>query len=258
MPRMSNDFYKQIANWYDLEFASFDDDHELYLGYASLVGSPILELGCGTGRLIAALAEAGFNVTGVDSSPDMIAGAASRLETQGVQAGLRQADMRDLQDFPERSFKLIFSAINSFLHMMSREDQCAALSSARRLLHPDGLLVLDIFHPTPATLQAMDDRLTFDTNWILPDGEQLQRLTQRRLSTAHQIVETTHHYDRVDQDGLVRRSVASYTMRYIHRYEMEGLLVQNGFDIEGVYGSYALDPLTDNSDIMVFVAHRRD
>jgi len=46
-------------------------------------------------------------------------------------------------------------------------------------------------------------------------------------------------------------------MRYIHRFEMEGLLDQAGFVLEGVYGSYELDPLEDDSAIMLFVAHRR-
>lgn len=252
------DAYAAIAPYYDLEFADFDADVHLYLGYAGVVGSPILELGCGTGRLIVPLAMAGYRVCGLDASPAMIALARERLSLGGLtHVDLRVGDMTDLTGYPEHHFRMVFAAINSFLHLESRGDQLAALGAVRRVLHRDGILVLDLFHPIPAALQALDEQLHLDGQWTLPDGARLDRLSHRRLHVAEQRIETTLYYDRTDRLGALTRTVAEYGTRYVHRFEMEGLLAEAGFAIEGVYGSYQLDPLEDSSAVMVFVAHGR-
>ena len=63
------DPYAELPDLYDLEHAGFSDDVELYLRLAEVVGDPILELGCGTGRVLAPLAAAGHRITGIDRSP---------------------------------------------------------------------------------------------------------------------------------------------------------------------------------------------
>lgn len=250
--------YAAIAPYYDLEFEGFDADLDLYLGYAGVVGSPILELGCGTGRLLVPIARAGYQVAGVDKSPEMVAIARERLASAGLPDDcVRTGDMTRLDGFADDHFKLVFCAINSFLHLECREDQLATLAAVRRVLHDDGILVLDIFHPTPGSLQAMDDQLRLDGQWSLPDGTRVDRLSVRRVFPAEQRIETTLYYDRTESDGTLRRTVAQYVTRYIHRFEMEGLLSEAGFVIEGIYGSYQLDPLEDGSPVMIFVAHRR-
>lgn len=252
------DLYAAIAPYYDLEFDEFDADVDLYLGYAERVGSPILELGCGTGRLLVPLARAGHEVGGIDYSESMISIARRRLQRAGFDdVEIRRGEMTDLSAYPAGAYRLVLCAINSFLHLPDRAAQLAALSGARRILHDDGLLVLDVFQPTPGVLQSMDDQLRLDGHWSLPDGSQLDRLSHRRLHVAEQRIDTTLYYDQTEPDGTLRRRLASYTTRYIHRYEMEGLLAEAGFAIEGVYGSYQLDALDDASAVMIFVAHRR-
>jgi SAM-dependent methyltransferase len=254
---MSEQFYDAIAEWYDLEFADFTADLDLYLGYAGIVGGPILELGCGTGRLLAPLADAGYQVIGVDSSPAMIERARERLATARVDnARVGLADIRTLEGIPQ-GMRLVFSAINSFLHLLTREDQLAALRSARRVLDGDGILVLDVFHPAPGTLQAMDDRFAVDGQWTLPDGTVLDRFSHRRVRPAEQLVETMLYFDRTGADGAVHRVTARYVMRYIHRFELESLLLQADFALEGIYGGYGLEPFDDHSANLIVVAHRR-
>lgn len=259
MPTMtSEDQYAQIAPFYDLEFDSFDADVDLYLGYAQIVGGPVLELGCGSGRLLLPIAEAGFQVTGVDNSASMLDRARQRLngvpEAGNVQ--LESGDMRDLNQFGRNSFNLIIVAINSFLHLESREDQLTALSEMRRVPGRDGLLVLDLFNPTPDTLVRMEDRYTFDSRWTVPSGDRVERYSYRQLDSANQFVTTTLFYDVISASGTVTRHTTSYQMRYIHRFELESLLEGSGFEIEGLYGSYALDPLEHDSEHLIAVAHR--
>ena len=60
--------FDSFARFYDLDYDSFQDDVAFYLGLAEHTGGPLLELGCGTGRLLIPLARAGFEITGVDLS----------------------------------------------------------------------------------------------------------------------------------------------------------------------------------------------
>ena len=66
------DPYADLPDLYDLEHAGFSDDVELYLRLAEVVGDPVLELGCGTGRVLVPLAAAGHLITGIDRSRPML------------------------------------------------------------------------------------------------------------------------------------------------------------------------------------------
>ena len=103
----------------------------------------------------------------------------------------------------------------------------------------------------------MDDRLTLDASWPDADGGQIDRFSHRRVFPSRQIIETTLLFDRISPDGAITRTRASYRTRYVHHFEMLGLLQSAGFEIESVYGSYSLDAFEDSSPEMIFVAHRR-
>jgi ubiquinone/menaquinone biosynthesis C-methylase UbiE len=254
----TEDPYAEIAPYYDLEFERLDADIDLYLGYANAVGGPILELGCGTGRVLIPLAKAGFSIHGIDNSPSMIELARERVQSAGMEGRVHLAvqDMGDIESYGQDSFNLVFSTINSFLHLESRDDQIATLRAIRSVLDRNGLLVLDMFNPTPETLIRMDDRYTFDASWETASGEKVERFSHRQVDAASQMIHTTLFYDLTAIDGSMKRRTTSYLTRYVHRFEMEGLLSETGFEIEGIYGSYSLDPLERDSDQMIFVAHR--
>src|SRR5260370_41347447 len=78
-----NEDYGLIAPFYDVEHARFDEDIDLYMNFAELRGGPLLELACGSGRLLLPLAQAGYEVTGVDTSASMLALARNALDTAG-------------------------------------------------------------------------------------------------------------------------------------------------------------------------------
>ena len=121
-PVMSDDPYAAIAPYYDIEHGDYDADVELYLGYAGMIGSPILELGCGSGRLLVPLAQAGYDVSGIDNSAAMIELAHKRLTAEGLpQVEARVGDMRVIDGYDDSHFRMVFAAFNSFLHLETRE-----------------------------------------------------------------------------------------------------------------------------------------
>src|SRR5690606_41981516 len=74
--------YEHIAPYYDQIHASFTEDVALVLALAGRVGRPVLELGCGSGRLLLPRARAGYQVTGLDNSPAMLALAREGLDRE--------------------------------------------------------------------------------------------------------------------------------------------------------------------------------
>jgi SAM-dependent methyltransferase len=250
------DLYAEIAPFYDLEFDAFDSDVDLYLGYAQIVGGPILELGCGTGRLLVPLGEAGFDVVGVDNSASMIDQARRRLGKAGSSVDLVNRDMQDLSSFDQYSFRLVIIAVNSFLHLENRDAQLTTLRQIRRTIDRDGLLIIDVFNPSPQALMKMEDRYAFDATWELNTDLTVQRFSHRTIDSAEQMITTRLFYDLISSDGTLKRRTTTYRMRYVHRFEFELLLLEAGFELEGIYGSYSLDPFDHESEQLIAVAHR--
>jgi len=113
---------------------------------ADAVGGPILELACGTGRLVAALARAGLTVHGIDQSEAMLAIARSNArriepEIQG-EIHLAKMDMRDLR--LDGRFGLIFIVDNSFVELRSEAHRKSCLRSVVKHLRPGGRFALSV------------------------------------------------------------------------------------------------------------------
>ncbi len=245
--------YAPFAAVYDLFYADFDDDLEMYLGFADRTGGAILEIGSGTGRVSIALAGEEHRATGVELSDEMISIARKKIGASGLsnQVNLIQADMRrfTLNDH----FGLVIVPLNTFLHNLTLDDQLSALNSIKKHLTPNGLLVLDCFLPDPAN--ADDRRLILQRSVIDRATESTAQLfLSRTTDWANQRQDITYFIDQTDRSGQVQRTVFSTSFRFIYRNEMQLLLKQGGFDLKEVYGSYELDPFDAASDKMIVVA----
>src|SRR5437588_8853645 len=103
--------YDLIASFYDREHAQFDEDVELYRSFAELYTGPLLELACGSGRLLLPLAQDGYILTGVDTSAKMLELAQQRLQAEDLaeQVTLVRQDMCSLH--LAQQFSLAFVAL---------------------------------------------------------------------------------------------------------------------------------------------------
>jgi SAM-dependent methyltransferase len=246
--------YDPFARYYDADFNDYIDDVFFYRELGRRQGGAILELMCGTGRVLVPLAADGFTITGVDSSPAMLARARERVAGQNLHANatLIEGDVREVA-LPERHFGLAFVAINSFMHLESVRDQLATLEVARKALTRKGLLVLDLFNPDPAQILAEDNRLVLDRAYEL-EGKQVQKFVAIDSDIATQTSAVTYVYDETDSAGALTRRTMRFTMRWFYRYELEHLLARAGFMLRSVYGSYDLDDYTSSSARLIVVA----
>lgn len=251
-----------MAPFYDLDHDEIVEDVDFYGNLARHTALPgqdhatILELGAGTGRVALPLARHGHQVTAVDYSAAMLALARAKLDAETApNLQLIEADMRDFS-LPQR-FDLAIVALNTFMHLVEPEDQLQALSCIHQHLRPGGLLCIDLFNPDPARLTGQDQELLLA--WVKPHpatGGWLSKLVGSSLDQARQLQQVTIFYDEVGAEGQLRRTTAVFTLHYFFRYEMEHLLYRQGFAVEGVFGSYELEPYASISPRMIFLARR--
>lgn len=253
------DRYDDYARFYDLEFGDLADDLLMIQQFAARCGSPILEVACGTGRVLLPLAREGYHVTGIDVSPAMLDIARHKFEEEELTdcVALVEQDMREL-DLSGR-FELVIVAVNSFMHLLNTEDQLAALTRIRKHLNPGGLLLLDLFNPDLSRLLDFRGQVALDKVLVEPEtGHRLMRFRTESVDLAQQTIRATYIVDRLDAEGRIQRTVFPFSMRYLFRYELELLLRQAGFKIEAIYGSYELDDFSSDSEKMIAVARRPD
>ena len=252
---MQPDAYANIVALYDLEHADFTDDVELLIEMAELGEGSVLELGCGTGRVLLPLAAAGHTTIGVDTSRAMLDVFASRAAAANLDISLHHGDMADPALIPGAPFGLIVASLNSIMHLTAAS-QREMLISAFNALHPDGRLVIDTLNPSQSQLNHLMNVTHLEGSWQMDDGSTVDKWGHRRPGDEPQIIDTTIWYDRLESDGIVRRVRTQFNLRYIHQSELSLLLELAGFGRIDWYGSYELDPWDAESDRIIAVAHK--
>jgi len=241
-----------LPELFDLEYGDGEDDLPLYEQLARRVDGPVLELGTGTGRLAIPLARAGLEVWGIDSSEAMLERARCKA---GDLAGLH-LEAGDMRDFAlDARFALIFAGMGTFHHLLTRDDQVACLRAVERHLAPDGRFACDLRPFLYNDWDTGDSAVVFhDWTRALDSGETVVKLRSVRVDAAEQLQNETHIYDVVDAGGITRRAVAQIDLRFLTRYEMEGLLHASGLTPDGWYGDYDLAPFDETSEYMITIA----
>jgi SAM-dependent methyltransferase len=262
---MSCPEYDRFAEFYDHVLPyRLRDDVPFFVTEAQRCGGPVLEVACGTGRVLVPVARAGVQIAGLDLSPGMLDVCRRALEREPPEVRerveLHEADMRDFD--LGRRFPLVTVPFRGFQHLLTTTDQRAALQTIRRHLAENGRLILDLFNPSIPFLG--DER--FHTTPIqepeaeMPDGRRFRRTLQvvgRDLFQQLHHVEITHRV--MWPDGREAVQQERFQLRYLFRFEAEHLLEREGFSVETVYGDYARHAYgtTDYPGDLVLVARRR-
>lgn len=246
--------YDTIAPFYDIEHAHFQEDVDFYVNFAEASGGQLLELACGSGRLLVPLAQAGFEVTGVDSSARMLERARAALEEAGVakQCALSQQDICTFS--LGQKFRLALIALGSFAHITTRDRQRQALATARAHLATDGLFLLDISNEDIRYMESMSGQVLHQGTWQQEDGTMLTHFVSPASSRSERVLELTHFYERHAQGEAVQRTVTQTRLYLFERSEVELLLEGAGFLVNDIYGNYDLSPYEHDSPRMIFVA----
>ena len=171
---MIDDSYSSGAKHYDAAYSIKDDlvDRDFYLDLANEYGGPVLEFGCGTGRITLPLARQGVAVTGMDASHSMLEVLRAKLakEPAGVRRRTRVIEGDFRTHYLDDQFSLVVIPFRPMQHMYTTEDQLAALKNARRHLADGGILAFDVFNPSFAKILTGVGEEYLDLEWPAQDG----------------------------------------------------------------------------------------
>ena len=251
----------ELAAIYDAIFADRDDAAFWRAVADEAGGGPILELGCGTGRVLLPLVRAGHEVTGLDLSAQMLARTRAKLQTEPPEvrerARLVAADMTSFE--LDRGFAAIICPFGGFQQLRTVTQQLACLERCRVHLLPHGRLVLDLPNTAPAPpSHAGDEPHDGEATAQLAGWTEGRRIrwwtTVTRYDGAQQWNECEVTYEIIAADGTSSRIMDTISLRYVFRYELEHLLVRAGFRVVALYGDYDGSPFGDGSPAMIAVA----
>jgi SAM-dependent methyltransferase len=222
-------------------------DIDFYIHVARKCGGPVLELGCGSGRILIPTARAGLNITGLDSSERMLAICRAAIEGEPPQVRQRIALYHgSITDFDLGGrFQLITMPFRPFQYLLTVEEQLACLAAIGRHLEPSGQLVFDLFNPSVYALsRPVDPRATDEEPpFTHPDGRTVvrrNRILDRDLARQTFAGELT--YEITYPDGRTESLVHRYRFRYLFRFEAEHLLARAGFTVDCVYSAFDRAP----------------
>jgi SAM-dependent methyltransferase len=257
------DLYSVSAKYYDEAYATLEDlrDLQFYLGMARRTGGPVLELGCGTGRVLLPIAQQGLRIDGVDGSPAMLDQLQQKLarEPQHVRerATTSVGDLRSYRS--ERKYALVIIPFRPLQHMYTVEDQLAALNTAAFHLGSGGLLAFDVFYPRFESLLAGVGEETLELQWIRKDDPTTtvrRYLRKESVDKINQNFSAQFIYRTYRDDKLINEETAPLKMSYYTYPHLRALFLLAGLEIAEEYGSSEKAPLDNDSKEMVFVLQR--
>jgi SAM-dependent methyltransferase len=205
-------------------------------------------MACGDGRIAVPMAQAGFRVTGLDSSPEMLQRLRDRLEN-GDDTALRdrvetvEGDMRRFH--LDRLFRMVYLPFNTLLILDEPDDRYRALDCVREHLAPSGVFAFDVFTPDPRRLvDEPDYRVELDHDAHDPVVGRVHAL--REIKAAMDYRRQVKHIDMshtITQEGAtLAHWEDSLDIAIIHPGELDLLLQRQGFRIRHRYGGPERQP----------------
>lgn len=247
-----------FAEFYDILHAGLGDV-EAYIEYARKFGPRVLELGSGTGRILVPLACAGFEVTGVDVSDDMMAICRQKLELESPEVRARTRLVRgnvvdlDLSD----TFDLVIAPCNLINCLTGPNEAMGFLRSARRHLKDGGMFILDNSIPDiPYMVKFNGVTRTFEFTHPLT-GTTITDIFTAHYDFTLQIEKDHIILEERDEDRFLRREECTVVENFYFPREIRMMLTSAGFEIVHEQGSVIEDiPIDSSAGEMVFFCRK--
>jgi ubiquinone/menaquinone biosynthesis C-methylase UbiE len=247
------DDYAAFYDWENAQTVS-RRDVAFWQRLAAAADGPVLELGCGTGRITVPVARTGVRLTGVDRSMPMLARATRKLRRASL-AGAAHLIRGDIRHLPFRRgrFPLVMAPYGILQSLTREADLTATLDSVARVMPKGGRFGIDLVPDLPrwseyAAKKTMSGRMGRHTKVSLVESVTQDRA--RGLTIFDQRYVTT-------RDGVRRQHLFSLTFRTLSIRQMANRLQRAGFDVDVALGDYQGGPWDERADVWVILASKR-
>jgi SAM-dependent methyltransferase len=243
--------YEQVKELQDIPF---------YVELAKQLGGPVLELGCGTGRVLLPIARQGIEIHGVDLSAAMLEVLQNKVAAETPQVrehvSLSPGDIRTFRS--DRKYRLVTLPFRPMQHMFTLEDQIAALKTAAFHLEPQGRLAFDVFFPKfDLIVRIGEERLEMEWPSSSEPGTIVRRFVRTEsLDKVNQLFTLTFIFRTYRDGNLIGEETEPLAMSYYTYPHLRALFLLAGLEVAEEYGSFAKTPLGNDSQEMIFVLQR--
>jgi len=262
---MGTDSYRVTAKYYDAAYAAKHDlvDLPFYLELAREQGGPVLEIACGSGRVLLPVAQAGVEIHGVDNSEPMLRILEARLAKEPPEVRrrvtLHSGDMRAFR--LRRKYPLVTIPFRPLQHMQTLEDQTKALTTAAFHLGKRGILALDVFYPKHDAISAGVGEEVPEMEW--PDPSHSGRVVRRYFrkegfDKIHQVFQFTFIFRTYEGEKVVLEEAEQLSLAYYTYPHLQALFRLAGLQPVAEYGSFAKTPLDNAAQEMIFLLCKAD
>ena len=261
---MTEDSYSLAAKHYDAAYSvkEYLVDRDFYLYLAGEYGGPVLELGCGTGRITLPFARQGLDVTGIDASRAMLEVLRAKLadEPAAVKRRVRvvEGDFRTL--CLSYQYPLVVIPFRPMQHMYTTEDQLAALKNARRHLADGGVLAFDVFNPRFDKLLSGDGQEHLELEWHTEDetGRTIRRyFVKDGFDPVNLVFTGTFIFRLCEGDQVLSEEVEPIKMSVYTYPHLKALFCAAGLESVVEFGSFDRKPIGSGAPEMIFLLKRK-
>lgn len=257
------DSYRVTARHYDGAYAAKQDlvDLPFYLDLAKQTAGPVLEVACGTGRVLLPIARKGIEIHGVDNSRPMLKILEDHLSREArdvrQRVTLHEGDMRDFR--LGKQFPLVIIPFRPMQHMHAVEDQVSALTTAAAHLSERGILAFDVFYPKFEMMPTKMGEEVLEFEWSpAQDSDEVVRRYFRKESVdkINQIFSFTFIYRTFRDRKLILEETEPFTLSYFTYPHLRALFLLAGLEMVAEYGSFAKTPLDNSAEQMIFLLRK--
>jgi SAM-dependent methyltransferase len=230
------------------EWESTQNDIPFYLEEAGHANGPVLELGCGTGRLLVPLLSTGLEVSGLDASTAMLQLAKQKQEQlPAIERERLRLHRGDMSKFElGQQFALIFVAFRSFQFLLTPAAQQQCLACIRKHLLPKGKAIINLFDPRyDLIIPGKRKSVSKAKDLIHPTSGHhvLVETLERDNDPLSQTFKERWRFTETDAGGaMVRQEEGQLQMRWTFRYEMRHLVEGCGFVVAAEYSDFQRSP----------------
>jgi ubiquinone/menaquinone biosynthesis C-methylase UbiE len=252
---MPIDIRDEAARYYDLNPEPLND-LPFYRAKIPSRDSSVLELGCGTGRVLVPLTNGCGHIHGVDISEAMISICRQKLVKAGISPAKAQVRVGDITQLNLcRRFDLITAPYRVFQNLETDSEVDGFFETVRRHLSREGTCILNVFKPNRDPSSLLRD-LVNETEYAAwetyVDGDRVTCHARNvRMDSDRMILYPELIYRRYHRDDLSDEAVLKIAMRCYYPAEFEEVIMKHGFDVIDHWGGYSGERYGEGPELVI-------